>query len=675
MKQTLKRAFSGLLGKDPEAVVVSFRTADPTLADAMCEEVRELEPGRRHFTVSRDEPWGEVKRKLRPYRIGLAAVLFTEDEKYAQLRVRAFRLAPRKILAYNGRLERHHLKLSSPIASYLFLKGFPLDRIFLRPSWLAPFRKEKTVRPQGHRVIGGRPLKANRKTIAVLTPYFPYPLSHGGAVRMFNLLREIAREFNVVLYAFTEGPVPQGDLAPVLEFASRVYLIDKPHYREPRWSTIKPPEVCEYWSPEMAKLIASRDTDLLQTEYTYLANYGGDILVEHDVTYDLYAQVFTREATVSAWWDLWRWRRFETATVSRFRQVVVMSDKDREMLGVPNARVIENGVDIRRFEPKPEAPGRTILFIGSFRHFPNIVAYRFLTEEILPLVRDFRLIVVAGPDPWIHWRNHTGSLRPATDDRIEMHEFVSDVRPLYHRANVVVVPTRESAGTNIKVLEAMAMRRAVISTSSGCAGLGLNHGQNVWVADKPADFSAAIEKLLDDAPLRETIAAAGRVKVEQHFDWHAIGLRQRAMLREMLGDDLVIRPAKDSDIDEILRIQSASPEASQWGAADYRQYHCLVAHRESATRIAGFLAAHQLGTGEREILNIAVDSNDREKGIGRRLVEAELARAAGTCFLEVRQSNQAAIRLYESAGFERVGVRENYYDNPVEAAIVMRVVS
>jgi ribosomal protein S18 acetylase RimI-like enzyme len=692
LKRTLKQKWFALLGKDPEAVVVSFRSGDATLADRMCKEVQELEPGRRHLTVSADETWRDVRGRLRPYRIGLAPVLFTAKDRtgdavddqnharYSALRTRAFRLAPRKILAYNGRLERHHLKLGSPIASWLFLRGVPLDRIFLRPSWLWPFRTQsnaRTSRPSGHRVVEGRPRNPRRKTIGVLTPYFPYPLSHGGAVRMFNLLRESAREFNIVLYAFTEAPAPAEDLAPVLEFATRLYLVEKPRYREPRWSTFAPPEAGEYWSPEMARLIAARETDLLQTEYTYLAPYGGDILVEHDITYDLYTQVLAREATVSAWWDLWRWRRFETRAVSGFRRVVVMSEKDRLMLGVANGRVIENGVDIHRFAPRAEMPGRKLLFIGSFRHFPNIVAYRFLIERILPLVNECRLVVVAGREPWIHWRNHTGTLQPPEDERIEMLEFVADVRPLYHRANVVVVPTLESAGTNVKVLEAMAMQRAVVSTSSGCAGLGLEHGANVWVADKASDFAAAIEKLLNDGELRERIARAGRLHVERNFDWRAIGLKQRAMLRELLGDNLAIRPATQSDLERIVKIQEASPEASQWDAAGYLQYDCLVAERASPppARVVGFLISRQTAPGEREILNVAVSPESRGLGIGRRLVEADLSRGSRTCFLEVRQSNRAALGLYESIGFERVGLRENYYHDPSEPGIVMRVFS
>ena len=208
--------------------------------------------------------------------------------------------------------------------------------------------------------------------------------------RMFNLLRETAREFDVILYAFTEGPL----MIPgaVLEFCSQVFLVEKPRYREPRWSTIAPPEVGEYDSPAMLALWKARTADLAQVEYTQLASYGGDVLVEHDVTFDLYAQIRKRRRTIGAWWDWWRWHRFETRAVKEYRSVVVMSEKDRSLLGT--GCVIENGVDLTRYSPEPERMGRKLLFIGSFRHFPNIEAFRYLTEEILPLVPEVELTVV-----------------------------------------------------------------------------------------------------------------------------------------------------------------------------------------------------------------------------------------------------------------------------------------
>jgi glycosyltransferase involved in cell wall biosynthesis len=534
-----------LLGKDPEAVVVCLRSEHEALSDAMIAEIRSLEPARRVFEARADESYWTLRARFRKYRIGLLPALIP-------IRGAAWLLAPGKILAYNTRLERHHLQLSTMVASWLFLRGVPVDRIFLRP-----FNRD-TLRPSGHRVMEGRAPNGRRKSIAVLSPYLPYPLSHGGAVRMFNLLREMAREFDVILYAFTEdSDIPEVD--PLLEFCSRLYLVEKPRYREPHWSTIAPPEVCEFASPAMLALWRAREADVAQVEYTHLARYGGDILVEHDVTFDLYAQIRARKRTLGAWWDWRRWHRFETRAVRGFRSVVVMSEKDRALLGL--GRVIENGVDLARFVPQPETAGRKLLFIGSFRHFPNIVAFRFLTEEILPLTPEIDLTVVAGPDAWLHWTNYTGTLRPPGN---RILEFVADVRPLYHETNIVVVPTLESAGTNLKVLEAMAMERAVVSTSSGCAGLGCEHGVNIWIADTPADFAAGIAKLLEDASLRSKIASAGRAHGGKRFDWRSIGLRQRALVRHLAGNPVEIQVATRDDLPAMAAIQEASPEASRW---------------------------------------------------------------------------------------------------------------
>jgi ribosomal protein S18 acetylase RimI-like enzyme len=641
-----------LLGKDPEAVVVCLRSEDQALSDAMVAEIRSLEPARRLFEARADESYWTLRARFRKYRIGLLPALMP-------VRGAAWLLAPRKILAYNMRLERHHLKPS--IASWLFLRGVPVDRIFLRP-----FSRD-TVRPAAHTAIEGRERNAKRKTIAVLTPYFPYPLAHGGAVRMFNLLHEMAREFDVILYAFTEDDgIPEVD--PALEFCSCLYLVEKPRYREPHWSTIAPPEVGEFESPAMLALWRAREADVAQVEYTHLAQYGGDVLVEHDVTFDLYQQIQARKRTIGAWWDQWRWHRFESRAVRKFRSVVVMSEKDRALLGL--GTVIENGVDLVRFVPRPETAGRKLLFIGSFRHFPNIEAFRYLTEEILPVTPEIDLTVVAGPNPWLHWTNYTGTLRPPGN---RILEFVADVRPLYHEANVVVVPTRESAGTNVKVLEAMAMERAVVSTSSGCAGLGCEHGVNVWIADTAADFAAGIVKLLEDTPLRSKIAAAGRVHVEKRFDWRSIGLRQRALVRELAGNPLEIRAATTDDLPAIAAIQAASPEASRWEPESYLDHDCLVA--VAGGRVAGFVVTRAIAADEREILNLAVDPSFRRAGIGRILMETVLTRSRGAWFLEVRESNYGAINLYKTLGFTPGGRREKYYFEPLEAAIVMRLFS
>jgi glycosyltransferase involved in cell wall biosynthesis len=257
------------------------------------------------------------------------------------------------------------------------------------------------------------------------------------------------------------------------------------------------------------------------------------------VTFDLFGQIARRARTASAWWDFFRWQRFERRALARYRRVVVMSKKDATMLNRLNTAVLENGVDLERFHAEPEVPGQKLLFIGSFRHFPNIAAYQYFTGKVWPLIKakfpEMTVTVVCGPDPLTYWCAFADTPEPAPDERIRMLGFVEDVRPLYMETNLVLAPTTVSAGTNVKVLEAMAMRRAVVSTPSGCAGLGLLHGHSVWEAETPEAFAAGVATLITDPERREQIAGAAYGHALRNFDWSAIGERQRALMSDLLG--------------------------------------------------------------------------------------------------------------------------------------------
>ena len=133
-----------------------------------------------------------------------------------------------------------------------------------------------------------------------------------------------------------------------------------------------------------------------------------------------------------------------------------------------------------------------------------------------------------------------------------------------------------------------------------------------------------------------------------------------------------IRPAAATDLPAISAIQAASREAAQWNCADYLRHLCLVADREGV--VAGFFVGRQTAPGEHEILHLAVDPGQRRKGIARALLKAAIG-AQQTWFLEVRESNQAAIAFYTAAGFEASSRREKYYRDPSEAGIVMRRIS
>jgi ribosomal protein S18 acetylase RimI-like enzyme len=699
IRRILKAVYFRLLGKDPDAIVLHFWSGDAALAQHMSDEVLNLLPERRHFVILSGtgcaipklagasvitlQPgtavslYRQLRRRLSKHRIGMSAVLFTRDAAHAPLRRAAFLIEPRKVLAYNQRMERHHLRLTNWIASWLFLRGVPLDRIHLRPWWLCPFKRDRSVPSSQFEEFDGRPADVARPKVAVVSPYFPYPLSHGGAVRIYNLLREAARDFDIYLLAFAE-PTQPGDIEPVLEFCAKVALFKMPRYREPRWATLAPPEVHEFRSELAVRALErwKRDysIEVVQVEYTALAGYGGDVLVEHDVTFDLYAQVREKEQTLPARWDYWRWRRFETRAVKRFAHVVFMSDKDAAQLPHPGAAVIANGVDMERFTPKPEAAEPRLLFIGSFRHFPNVVAYRFLVEQVWPLVKNrfsaLTLTVVAGPDYERHWRDHTGTLDMPRDERIRVEGFVREVRPHYEASTLVAVPTLVSAGTNVKVLEAMAMERAIISTPSGCAGIALAHGESVWIGGTAEEFADGVARLLEDAPLRRSIASNALGIAREQYDWRALGAAQRRLWRNVLASRLELRAATADDLEAIGRVQNHSPEASHWEPARYLDYDATVAFRGGS--LAGFLAARRTADDETEILNLAVAPEFRRRGVARRLMLNCFERLPGTFFLEVRSSNTAAQALYAGLDFKPAGRRPRYYDRPVEDAVVMR---
>ncbi len=523
MKARLKQAVFALLGKEPEAVIVTFATGRAERVDAMRREMAALVPDRRHIAIDGGD-FLHIRERLAPYRVALACVLFDGDPAFDAMRCAAAAIAPTRILAFNARLERHHLRPT--LASWLFLQGVAKDHIFDRP-W------RRTLVPPVVERWRGRDRRAAKPLIAIVTPYLPWPLAHGGAVRMHALLRQAARDFDLALFSFGPGGA---DLGPLPSWCTEITLAGAPVLRRPRWWGLLPPEVEEFRSPPLFLAVRGARPDLVQVEYTQMASCPGDVLVEHDVTFDLAEQMGDP-------WNILRWKWFERRAVRRYRRVVVMSEKDRLLLGVPHARVIPNGVDLERFHPTPEHPGKRLLFVANFAHLPNVIAYRFFVDEVWPRLRqrhpDAVATVVGGRDAEFHWQRFTGMPVIPAPEGIHLRGFVADVAPLYRETNLVLVPTLVSAGTNLKALEAMASARAMLSTPSGVAGLGLEPGKDVWVADGGANFAESASLLLDSPGLRSTLAANARCVAEERFGWPSIAKQQAAVWEDLLAQRLI----------------------------------------------------------------------------------------------------------------------------------------
>ena len=138
----------------------------------------------------------------------------------------------------------------------------------------------------------------------------------------------------------------------------------------------------------------------------------------------------------------------------------------------------------------------------------------------------------------------------------------------------------------------------------------------------------------------------------------------------MPAKQVEIRPARPADLSTVAAIQDASPEAAHWPVVDYLTHQFLVA--AVGDSVAGFLVSRTVGPGEQELLNLAVSPDFRRRGIGRKLFETAIQGFHGLIYLEVRESNRTAREFYKSLQFQEVTERQNYYQDPPEAAIVMK---
>ena len=378
------------------------------------------------------------------------------------------------------------------------------------------------------RAVSGKPV------VLVASPYVPFPLSHGAAVRIYNLMRRAAADFDMVLVAFTEesGPVPK----ELCQMCSEIVTVRRAgSHALP--SQGRPDTVEEFDSPAfhaaLRQTIAKWRPGIVQLEFTQMAMYVPDcarartVLVEHDITYDLYAQMLSGapdDYEVRRQHQLWT--NFETAAWRQVDRVVTMSEKDRAVVA-GTAVAIPNGVDLERFQPSSQPPeARRLLFIGSFAHRPNVMALEFFLREVFPRLEDVTLHVIAGQRHQRFWDlEHAG---------VEVEGFVSDVRPAYQGATLVIAPLVASAGTNVKILEAMAMGKAVVSTEAGIHGLELVRGTDVVVTDSAEAMAAAITRLLDDPGERAKIEAHARQTAERVYGWDAIAREQKKLYESLL---------------------------------------------------------------------------------------------------------------------------------------------
>ena len=223
-----------------------------------------------------------------------------------------------------------------------------------------------------------------------------------------------------------------------------------------------------------------------------------------------------------------QWRKlqhYQQDVCRRLDRIVVVSEADAKALQglLPSLpfTVVPNGVDVQYFQPgdPKDESDTTLVFTGKMDFRPNVDAALWFAKEVLPLIQveiPDAMVKVVGRNP--HPRLQALQQTP----NVMLTGYVDDVRPYIREAAVYVVPLRVGGGTRLKILEAMSMAKAIVSTSLGSEGIEVGHGRELVIADDPASFSRAVIDLMRDGEQRRRLGLAARSLAQSKHDWQRI---------------------------------------------------------------------------------------------------------------------------------------------------------
>jgi len=383
--------------------------------------------------------------------------------------------------------------------------------------------------------------------------FVPYPPKGGNLQRSYNLIRQAANSFEITLVALNFLSEPSERLrshaVELNKYCDRVVFWDLPFpWKGHRWwaAALASPFSS---TPFSCRALYSTDLQsrwegvlrdcpggLLHFDSIDLALFAGasngfrKVLNHHNCESALAFRRVQRESNPVAKGFLGlqahKLRRMELSTCASFDLNVVVSEQDATLLRAiqprANIAVVENGVDTGHFVPSPEQEQpNTLAFTGLLDWYANVSGIRFFVREVWPHVKsrfpDARLYL-AGRNP-----SKEVLAIAKTDPNIVVIPNPDDMRPILARAAVVICPLLEGGGTRLKILDAMAMGKPVVSTTIGCEGLRVTHGNNILVADAPHDFAAAVIELLENEECRRRVGGSGRALVDREYAWERIG--------------------------------------------------------------------------------------------------------------------------------------------------------
>ncbi|HEY0961592.1 MAG TPA: glycosyltransferase family 4 protein [Pseudomonadales bacterium] len=395
-----------------------------------------------------------------------------------------------------------------------------------------------------------------------------WPANSGGRLRSYHILNELARQHEVTIVTTRRPDEDPRVLDAQLAHCEQIIQVpvNAPKHGSPgfikalaqSWFSDLPVDLYKYRIPamrrEVGKLLRQGNFDVCIADFlTGLPNVpegivGPDgapvpvVLFTHNVEHMIWQRLCTNERNPLKRLLLaieWRkMRRYERLACQRADLTLTVSDADKQLFEqmAPGltAHAIPTGVDIDYFRPATDASERDqhVVFSGSMDWFPNEDGMLWFMESMLPLIRAQQ----KGISVTIVGRNPSAKLkRMAEEHGVHVTGTVDDVRPSVHEAAVYIVPLRVGGGTRLKIFEALAMGKAIVSTTVGAEGLPLEDGTHLVLADTPEAFASQVLQLINDPMLRARLGRAGRELVQARYSWQRVAGDFEALCRAAMS--------------------------------------------------------------------------------------------------------------------------------------------
>jgi polysaccharide biosynthesis protein PslH len=412
-------------------------------------------------------------------------------------------------------------------------------------------------------------MSQERLSILYVSPMPASPPRLGAQARMHGLMTQLARRHDLTAVMLVDNELFDAEdcRRSMQAYCREVILVPKPYMGSSlAWRLLQLQSLASSRSferrlatvtamqPTLDRVLSAKRFDLVNLEFSFLGEYNlrqappGDrvprlVVDSHNIDYELARQYArARSSLARRLYHAVNWRKLRREELGTYRDadgvyLCSAADERRLLDEVPVARtaVIPNAADVEYYEPRPTDPapdGSSVVFFGHLSYAPNVDGVIHFVKYIWPRIAEAHpktrcKIIGDAPPP---------ALLGLAGPRVELTGFVPDLRPHLAAATVVVVPLRLGGGTRLKIVEAMAMGKAVVSTALGAEGIEAEPGREILIADTPESFALAVNGLLAEPERAAQIGKAARRLAVELYAWSSSARSLEIFYRSILEE-------------------------------------------------------------------------------------------------------------------------------------------